>query len=346
MANKKKLPLLSISGFEVYETETPEEKEEREKKNKKEEIKLDSEEDEEEEETEDTSNVSDTQKALQRFVARNGEIREIAYFDNMFKNSYDEDYEGISNTGSVSFTEIDKSRFFKGKKICLKKTNDTGEKVKWKDLSSCLLGFISDITFTVDGVDLKLVGMSKLLEQEIEFSFTQMKRSEILKQMIEAAGLKANIDVTGLNDDVIDYTNVSSSGDDSDTTGAYSEDAGKLAKEVCKGKKTDRAKAEAIHKWIANNIQYPSPNYSDHQKCPSEVIKSGYSNCCDRARLGHEMANAVNVSNRGVHGPNHVWLQYKLSGDWVDSDPSQSRQNLGEVYEGMSMDSVWEFETC
>ena len=77
-----------------------------------------------------------------------------------------------------------------------------------------------------------------------------------------------------------------------------------------------------------------------------EVVRSGYSNCCDRARLGHEMANAVGLYNRGVHGPNHVWVQYKIGGQWVDSDPNYSRPNLGEVYEGMSMDSEWTFEKC
>ena len=47
--------------------------------------------------------------------------------------------------------------------------------------------------------------MTKLLDQEKKFSFKQTKRSKILKEMIEAAGLKAKIDVTGLKDDVIDY---------------------------------------------------------------------------------------------------------------------------------------------
>ena len=32
-------------------------------------------------------------------------------------NGFDEDYEGISNNGSVSFQEVDTSRFIKGKKL-------------------------------------------------------------------------------------------------------------------------------------------------------------------------------------------------------------------------------------
>ena len=132
------LPPFSISGFEVYETVN----------NPKFEVKEDS----------------------NKFVALNGTIKEIAYYDEMFENSFDEDYEGMSNTGNVSFPKIS-SRFSKGKKICLKKQNDTGDVLKWDDLESCLLGFISDITFKVDEVDVKLVGMSKLLDQEKKFTF-------------------------------------------------------------------------------------------------------------------------------------------------------------------------------
>ena len=126
------LPPLPFSGFEVYETEKvdPEEKEE-EKKEKKEEG-------EEEEEVEEEVELSESEKELQRFVAMNGKILETAYFDNMYKNSFDEDYEGISNNGDASFQEVELSRFFKGKKICLKKANDTGAPLTWDKLESCL----------------------------------------------------------------------------------------------------------------------------------------------------------------------------------------------------------------
>ena len=337
---------LSKAGLEVYKTEPMETEEEEEEEETTEETDTENTDEEEEEEETPTAQVTSTGDAASNFVLENGATIQIDYVGELFSDSYEMDYTDITSSSSVSVPIDYTDLFFKGKKIALKKGWDDGT-LKWDDMETAVLGFVTELTWNRDKTDLKISGMDKLMDVEAQFDFQQMKRSEIVKQIIETAGLKAVVDTTGLVDDVCDFTNISSTGDDdSDTTGAYSEDAGKLAKEVCKGKKTDRAKAEAIHSWIAKNIQYPSPNYSDHQKCPSEVIKSGYSNCCDRARLGHEMANAVNVTNRGVHGPNHVWLQYKLDGDWVDSDPNYSRPNLGEVYDGMSMDSVWEFETC
>ena len=58
------------------------------------------------------------------------------------------------------------------------------------------------------------------------------------------------------------------------------------------------------------------------------------------------MANAVGLKARGVHGPNHVWVQYYIDGEWVDSDPGVSRPNIGSVLDGMSMDSTWDFPRC
>ena len=82
----------------------------------------------------------------------NGTIKEIYSYDQMYKNSFDEDYEGISNTGSVTFSEVDKSRFIKGKKVCLKKINVTKDTVTWDELESCLLGFIDEITFNTQNL--------------------------------------------------------------------------------------------------------------------------------------------------------------------------------------------------
>lgn len=283
------------------------------------------------------------------FRLLNGEIQEIDYYGNMYANSFDEDYEDISSGGTVTFPEVDPYKIYKGKKICLKKEWESPNKpITWDDLKTCLLGFITEQTYSHDKVELKLVGMHKLMEQEANFDFKSMKRSEIVRAIIEESGLKAEIDVSGLIDDVMDYSNSSSEDSDDSSTysGNVSSDVVEMAKKVCKGKKTDEAKATAIHKFIQSHVQYPTPNYSDHQKCPSQVLSSGISNCCDRARLGYEMAQVVNLTARGVHGPNHVWVQYKINGKWVDSDPGVSRPNLGSVYQGMSMNRVWNFPSC
>ena len=324
---------LARSGFEVYKTSEPDS------------------------ETLETTiggknsegDSSEDNSSKDGFKLLNGETIETDYYANMFKNSFEGDYEDISSSGNVSFPSVDKSKVYKGKKVCLKKEWETSKKpITWKDLKTVLLGFITEQTYSQDNVELKIVGMHKLMEREAQFDFHQMKRSEIIQAIIEESGLKAEVDPTGLKDDVIDYSNQSSdSSDSSDAAiGESSGNIAQLAKKVCKGKKTDEAKAQAIHTYIRDHVQYPSPNYYDHHKCPTEVLSSGYSNCCDRARLGHEMANAVGLVNRGVLGPGHVWVQYKINGKWVDSDPGVSRPKIGAVWQNMSMNSVWEFPSC
>ncbi|WP_296882113.1 transglutaminase-like domain-containing protein [uncultured Methanobrevibacter sp.] len=279
------LPPFGISGFEVYETEKKKDKD-KEKDSKK--SKTDEKKEEEKKDTSKSTeeNVSDAEKDLQKFIAMNGEIKEIAYYDEMYDNGFDEDYEGISNSGNASFPEVDTARFFKGKKICLKKANDTGTPLKWDDLVTCLLGFISEQTFSRGKVDLKLVGMSKLLDQEKQFTFTKTKRSKILKEMIEAAGLKCVIDVTGLKDDAIDYTNVSSSGS-SGTTGIGDAEIDELVAKWCEGKTSDLDKAKAIHAGLRDDVgiwydKYYNSRYHTPKKC---LENHKHLNCGDTAIL-------------------------------------------------------------
>ena len=241
------LPPLPVSGFEVYETIN----------DPKFEVKKDSD----------------------NFVALNGDIKEISYYDGMYENSFDEDYEGISNTGSVVFPKIN-SKFYKGKKICLKKANDTGTPLKWDDLESCLLGFISEIKYTENEVNVKLVGMSKLLDQEKKFTFKNTKRSKILKEIIESAGLKADIDVSGLKDELIDYTNISSNSSDSSSSSVESTGSATIDEAVQKaieGKTTDLERARGIDAAFKSHVYYKfysDCHFSDIDKACKNRIES------------------------------------------------------------------------
>lgn len=301
----------------------------------------------EKEEEEDEEEEEEEEENDEGFTLHQGEILETYYYGDFFDVQYDYDYEDISNNGSISVPSVDKKRFYKGVRTCLRKTwEEPGKTTNLEDLTPVLLGFITEQTYNENGVDLTLSGMTKLLDKKYQFEFTQMKMSKILEEMIKTAGLVPKVDFTGMLDEVIDYSNVSKSEDEGgEYDGAVSGDVAEMAKKVCKGKKGAEAKAEAIHHFIATHVQYPHPNYSDHKKCASEVLKSGISNCCDRANLGYQMANVVKLKARGVHGPNHVWVQYNIGGNWVDSDPGESRQHLHDgVYNGMSMDSLWDFK--
>lgn len=258
MANEVVLPPLPVSGFEVYETLND-------------------------------PKFEVSESSSDKFVALNGTTKNIYFYDEMLENSYDEDYEGISSTGTVSFMDIDTSKFYKGKKVCLKKANDTGKALKWDDLKSCLLGFITEQTFSNDGVDIKLVGMSKLLDQEKKFSFKKTKRSKILKEMIESAGLKANINTTGLKDDEIDYTNVSSGSGSSELAGGQGKDIDELVAKWCEGKTSDLEKAKAIHAGLRDEVgiryrKYYDTQYHTPENCLKHAQNPGL-NCGDTSIL-------------------------------------------------------------
>lgn len=285
------------------------------------------------------------------YTLHQGEIVNTFYYSDLNTLNFESDYKEMTSNGEISRFEVNLNQFYKGVKIKLiSDWEEPGTTLDWGDLDECMAGFITEQTFKEDGIDVKISGMSVLLEQSLNFEFSQLPRSMILYEIIKSAGLTPIINATGLDDDIIDFKNeikISTPNTSSNTPiGKSSGQIGALAQQICQGKTTALAKAQTIHTFIANHVEYPTPNYTDHRKCPTEVLRSGFSNCCDRARLGHEMANAVGLVNRGVHGPNHVWVQYQIDNQWVDSDPSGSRPNLGSVWQGMSMDSVWTFEEC
>ena len=312
------------------------------------------------EESEDDSSSEDEEgfesindnSADSAYTLHQGEVVETYYYTDLFKLDFEADYKEMTSTGTFERNEVNLKQFYKGVRLrLLTEWEEPDTVLKWDDLQEAKLGFITEQTFHEDNVEVQVNGMEALLDQTLSFEFRSMLRSEILKEILLSAGMNPIIDVEGLDDDILDFVNEQQSNNASASSSQPIGDVSdasisQLAQQVCQGKTTDLAKAQAIHSWIQQHVDYPSPNYSDHRKCPVEVVKSGLSNCCDRARLGHEMANAVGLQNRGVHGPGHVWVQYKINGEWVDSDPGLSRPSLGSVYEGMSMDSEWTFEKC
>lgn len=258
------------------------------------------------------------------FVLHNGTITEIAYFDEMFDNSFEYDYGDISSGGSISLPEVDETKFYKGQKILLKKAWNPK---KWEDLKDCLLGFITEQSYNEDGVELKISGMSKLLEQEKEFSFTKTKRSVILKHIIESAGLKANISTKGLKDEKIDYTNVSSSGSGSSTS---SEQVNSLVQRAIGNETDDYKKMELINKEVNKVLIYKG--YSCSQcDTPEEVIKKKKVNCADTSLLECACMKAANLDATVVHGCNHFWTVVTINGKEYACDATNSK-GIGYVW--------------
>jgi hypothetical protein len=281
------LPVLEVykNDFENYEPYVPKsgEAEKEEEDDKEEEEKQ-----EDEEETEEDEKSTDETEE-KPFDWQLGEILETYYYNGFSSIDYEQDYAEISSSASINIpTQVDLLRFWKGvqgKLFCgWFKLN---EQIEMEDIPLINAIFIEDLSFKEDGTDLSLKGGDILLEEKYEFNFTQMKRSEILKEMIKTAGLEAAVDPTGLIDDVIDYTNVKSSGEgggaDSD-----SKDLNQLVKNAIKGKSSKRDKAEAVHNALRDSCikyrKYYNFQYNTVKECWEHRNTDGL-NCGDTSQL-------------------------------------------------------------
>ena len=296
LTNSKNIPIhikpeqysISRTLLEVYKTDeenwepyVPNSGETEEKKEEEEEEEETEEEEEEEEETDNEG-----------FTLHQGEILETYYYGRFTELNTEHDYSDMNNNGSIKLPEIiDLDRFYKGVRLCVRKTwEKEGETTELEDLIEVLKGFITEESFTQSGMSLSISGMTKLLEQNYKFSFTQMKRSDILKEVIKTAGLKPVVNPEGLNDEVIDYTNISESEDSDSGSGADSDstDLNKLVKNAIKGKKGKREKAEAVHNALKDSCikykTYNNFNYTTVKECWEHRQNPGL-NCGDTSQL-------------------------------------------------------------
>lgn len=268
------------------------------------------------------------------FTLHQGEILETYYYRNLHSMSWDHDYEGLSNNGSceIPYHQTDLSQCYLGVRLCLRADwEEYNEQRVLEELPEAILGFITEEVFSNGLTNLNLSGMDKLMEQEYQFEFTQMKRSDIIIEMIKTAGLIPEVDPTGLQDDVIDYSN-SSSGDDSGSTGGEGEEIDSLVKKIIKGKKGALEKAKAIHEWLRKEVRYS--NYPCSQcNSPEECLKNRtHLNCADTSRLTRAMMSSAGLKAYVVHGPNHFWTVIEIKGTKYASD---------QTGDGSAWNTVW-----
>lgn len=284
-----------------------------------------------------------------------GEILEEYYYGNFTNIDYEFDYEDISSSINITIpVKVDGLRFFKGVQgqfFAKWVSEETGVTIDDLDIVNRL--FIEDLTFSEDGTQLSCKGADVLLEEEYQFEFTQMKRSKILEEMIKTAGLEPEVDPTGLIDDVIDYTNVSKSGDDSgdasDATNAPSIEA--MVKQAIKGKKGARAKAEAIYSAMVSHLVYQGYSCSQYPGNPDAAWKDGSVNCADSTNIGCVAYRKAGLKARAIHGPNHFWCEVNIDGSWVASDVTGAEgahcvRPLGKVYNGLTGSPCGDFASC
>ena len=321
-------------NFEPYTPKTSHDDQQDKKEEKKEKKEKKEEEKEEEEEEEEVEENKDG------FTLHQGEILEIYYYKNLHTLSSEHDYEEMSNKGSceIPYHETDLKQCYLGVRLCLRVDwEESNEQKLLKELPESLLGFITEESFNNGLSNLGLSGMDKLMDKEYQFEFTQMKRSEIIIEMIKTAGLKPEVDVTGLQDDVIDYSNISSSGDsdDSGSIGGEGADVDNLVKKIIKGKKGGLKKATAIHDWLKQNVKY---SFYGCSRCstPAQCIQNAsHLNCADTSRLTRAMMSSAGLKAYVVHhsqGYGHFWTIVEIGGKKYASDQTGS---------GSAWDTVW-----
>lgn len=333
---------LARSGLEVYKT-------------KEDELLVEDEEttttitSEDGEETEETTSTEDTEDETgnEGFRLLNGEVEEIHYFGGMYSNTFEEDYADISASGGATFHEIDPLQVYKGKKICLKKEWETPSKaIVWDDLKPILTGFVTEQTYSQDKVELKFGGIDKLMDRTAHFSFSQMHRSEIIQAIVEEAGLECEIDTTGLIDDIIDFSNESSSkdtGDSGDVSSTGSASIDEAVKQAIKGKKDELSKAKAIDSAFKNHIFYDY-YYDVHHPDLDEAWKHAHLNCADGANVLCAMFIAAGLKAVIILVPGHYIVKVICNGKTYFTDNaaatgSHTTRPFGETWHGMTSGS-------
>ena len=299
---------LSKVGLEIYTTtdKDEEKKKEEEEKNKDSEKESDSTSDKKEDEDETPEIISpEIGEEGNKFKLENAPIKQINYIGELFSDSFEQDYTDISSNASVSVPTKYLKHFYKGRKVCLKKGIQNDTKYKWKDMKSAVLGFVTEITYNKDKIDIRISGMDKLLDVEKQFTFKQTKRSEIVTKIIEAAGLKADVNVKGLVDDVTDFTNVSSSGSSDNANGQSTGSAtiDEAVENAIRGISDPLAKAKAIDKAFKSYIIYDFYEDCDYPNDLDAAWKDAHLNCADGANILCAMFLKAGLSATIIHVP-------------------------------------------
>ena len=150
---------------------------------------------------------------------------------------------------------------------------------------------------------------------------------------MKAAGLKIKIDTTGLKDSKVDYTNVSSSGDN-ESSSNVSTDIQSLSNEIVGSETDEYKKFEKLHDWGCKKIKYSRYDCSNHNNDPDECLKNKtHLNCGDTSILMKALYDAQNIKNHITHGNNHFWNIVTINGKKYCSDCSGNNGHpIGEVW--------------
>ena len=213
-------------------------------------------------------------------------------------------------------------------------------------------------------IEIGLIGYNTFLEQSVSFEKTA-KRSELLKELIELAGLKANVDLTGLNDDEYTIkaqaeTTSSSEGggltqvDGNDCTPTFNISARSYDIDTCHGntkigktsanyaQDTKNMSAKEAILDVYNRFHYgpslaSSAVYENNRRCPQQMwTKTGkfWGNCADISRLVKAVGEVHGLKVGIRHAPSHYYNLIEVDGKVYKFDCCFSSGYTGRKYGG------------
>lgn len=126
-----------------------------------------------------------------------------------------------TGTGTITFI-YDKERFKRIRQGDELKISLGWLKAGNVDVKTVIKGFVAEVKKTTDlQISVEFCDAGVLLERECTETYQNKKRSEIIKDLIRKAGLKADVKLEGIPDDVISFSpQTSSGGSDSGTSSA------------------------------------------------------------------------------------------------------------------------------
>ena len=301
-------------------------------------------------ESSESSDSSESEEGSKGYILHMGEIFGTHDRNDIQSMSFESDYKEMTSSGSIKLQSVDLKIFYKGVRLKLLSEwalNNTN--LNWEDLKESILGFITEQTFSDNLVDIKVSGMTTVLEEKAKFDFKGMKRSEILREVILTAGLKPFINVDGLDDDVTNFSNLSSdkSSDDksssSELAGGEGEEIDSLVKKIVGSETDELKKCKLIHDWLKSNVKYEyyeCTRYNSPEKC---LKNKGSLNCADTARLTRAMMASAGLKCYVVHRTydgGHFWTVIEIGGKKYASDQTGSGSEFNTVWKRSGRTSV------
>ena len=278
--------------------------------------------------------------------------------------SMNDDIEGLSHEVSIStpYTEDKMNR--------LRKLQKTQFDVYFgTDVIYQHEGYINEFKITQENemllIDLSLVGYTAFLDQQVEFEKTA-KRSELIKELAKLAGLKAEVDLTGLTDDeyTVKVAKAETKTTDSGSGGGLVEvhgndctatnpiSARSFDIDKCYGntkigdstanyaQDTANMSAKEAILDVYNRFHYgpsltSSAVYENNRRCPKQMwTKTGkfWGNCADISRLVKAVGEVHGLKVGIRHCPSHYYNLIEVNGKVYRFDCCFSSGYTGKNY--------------